>query len=54
VDSRYVSASDARKQMPDILDRAEQGEITLVMRHSKPVAAFVPVEVWRIIEELKS
>ena len=38
-------AEDARNQLPDLLDAAENGRSTIITRHGKPVAAIVPVDV---------
>lgn len=40
--SRTIAASDARDQFTDILDSAENGETTLIVRHSRNTAAVVP------------
>lgn len=36
---------EARKRFPELLDRAREGEETLIARHGHPVAALVPL--WR-------
>jgi len=36
---------EARKRFPELLDRAREGEETLISRHGHPVAALVPL--WR-------
>ena len=38
-----LGADEARKRLPELLKRAEAGEQTLIRRHSKPVAALVPL-----------
>ena len=38
-------AEDARNQLPDLLDAAENGRTTIITRHGKPVAAIVPMGV---------
>jgi len=38
-------AEDARNQLPDLLDAAENGRTTIITRHGKPVAAIVPMDV---------
>jgi len=39
-----VGAEDARAQLPQLLQAAEQGRSTIITRHGKPVAALVPVD----------
>jgi prevent-host-death family protein len=36
-------AEDARNQLPELLDEAEQGRPTIITRHGRPVAALVPI-----------
>ena len=38
-----ISASDARRRLPRLLDRAARGESLTITRHGKPVARLVPV-----------
>lgn len=38
-----LGSEEARKRLPELLKRAEAGEQTLIRRHSKPVAALVPL-----------
>lgn len=38
-----LGANEARKRLPELLKRAEEGEQTLIRRHNKPVAALVPL-----------
>lgn len=40
--TRTIAAAVARDQLPGILDDAEQGRTTLILRHSRPSAAVVP------------
>ncbi|MBS0580661.1 MAG: type II toxin-antitoxin system Phd/YefM family antitoxin [Proteobacteria bacterium] len=35
-------AKEARNQLPDLLDAAEQGRATIITKHVRPVAALVP------------
>jgi prevent-host-death family protein len=37
-------AEDARNQLPDLLDAAQQGRSTIITRHGQPVAALVPMD----------
>lgn len=50
----YLGSSAARKQLPDILNRAAYtGERFVVNRHGKPVAAIVPVQDLDHLEKLE-
>jgi prevent-host-death family protein len=40
-------AEDARNQLPDLLDAAEDGKTTIITRHGRPVAALVPINELR-------
>lgn len=40
-------AEEARKQLPDLLDAAEAGEATVIIRHGRPVAALVPTSTYK-------
>ena len=37
-------AEEARNQLPDLLDAAENGRSTIITRHGRPVAALVPLD----------
>jgi len=37
-------AEEARNQLPDLLEAAEQGRSTIIARPGRPVAAWVPIE----------
>ena len=39
-------AEEARSQLPDLLDAAEEGQSTVITRHGRPVAALVPIEAY--------
>jgi len=39
---RTIAAGEARGQFPGILDDAEKGLTTVILRHSRPSAAVVP------------
>lgn len=41
---RRKGAEEARNQLPDLLDAAENGEVTIITRRGRPVAAIVPVD----------
>jgi prevent-host-death family protein len=36
-------AEEARNQLPDLLDAAENGRSTIITRHGRAVAALVPI-----------
>ena len=36
-------AEEARNQLPDLLDAAENGRTTIITRHGRAVAALVPI-----------
>ena len=38
-----IAASDARRHLPRLLDRAARGENLTITRHGKPVARLVPL-----------
>lgn len=40
----YKGAEEARNQLPDLLDAAENGGSTVISRRGRPVAALIPVE----------
>lgn len=41
---REVGASEAKTQLPRLLDEVERGETVTITRNGKPVAQLVPVE----------
>src|SRR3954454_13222200 len=41
-------AEEARNQLPDLLDAAEQGRSTIITRHGRPVAALVSIEAYGV------
>lgn len=45
---RRKGAEEARNQLPDLLDAAENGEATVITRHGRPVAILMPVDAQRI------
>jgi prevent-host-death family protein len=52
--SNKLSASEARQNFSDILNRAAfGGERLLVHRGKKPIAAIMPVEDYEFLEELE-
>ena len=42
--TRRKGAEEARNQLPDLLEAAEQGFSTIITRHGRPVAALVLIE----------
>ncbi len=42
-------AEEARNQLPNILDAAENGLSTIITRHGKAVAALVPIDAYRAV-----
>lgn len=39
-------AEEARNQLPDLLDAAEQGRSTVITRRGRPIAALVPISAY--------
>jgi prevent-host-death family protein len=39
-------AEEARNQLPDLLEAAENGRSTIITRHGRPVAALVPIVMY--------
>jgi len=37
-------AEEARNQLPDLLEAAQEGRSTIITKHGRPVAAIVPVD----------
>ena len=37
-------AEEARNQLPELLDAAENGRATIITKHGRPVAALVPLD----------
>ena len=40
--TKTIAAGEARGKFPDILDDAEQGRVTVILRHSRPSGAMIP------------
>lgn len=40
----------ARAQLPRIVSEAHEGQTTIILRHGKPMAAVVPVDLLRVCE----
>jgi PHD/YefM family antitoxin component YafN of YafNO toxin-antitoxin module len=50
-----IAAGAAREQLPSILDNAEKGETTMILRHSKPSAAVIPaseIETFHFFQQM--
>ena len=47
-------AEEARNQLPDLLDAAENGRSTIITRHGRPVAAIVPIDALKPAQEQQS
>lgn len=45
---KMVGSEEARRRLPELLDKAHEGEITIITRRGKPCAAIVPVDQLRI------
>jgi prevent-host-death family protein len=39
-------AEEARNQLPELLEGAQQGRSTIITKHGRPVAALVPIEAY--------
>jgi prevent-host-death family protein len=37
-------AEEARNQLPELLEAAQQGQSTIITKHGRPVAVLIPVE----------
>ena len=53
-DTIRKGAEEARNQLPDLLDAAENGRSTIITRHGRPVAALVPIDDFQPVREQKS
>jgi prevent-host-death family protein len=56
---REVQVSEAKAQLPSLLDDVERGETVIITRHGKPIARIVPatdrrqVEIVRVMAEIE-
>ncbi|TAE61728.1 MAG: type II toxin-antitoxin system Phd/YefM family antitoxin [Nostocales cyanobacterium] len=49
-----ISASEARANFPDIINRAEyRGERILIQRHGKPAVAIISIEDLKLLEAIE-
>jgi prevent-host-death family protein len=42
--TRRKGAEEARNQLPELLEAAENGQATIITKRGRPVAALIPVE----------
>jgi prevent-host-death family protein len=42
--NRTYGAEEARAHLPELLERAHRGEVTVITKHGKPLAKVVPVD----------
>jgi prevent-host-death family protein len=52
--SPRISIVEAKARLADCLRRAEAGELIVVTRHGKPVAALVPVDLLDQLDRLRA
>jgi len=52
--TRRKGAEEARNQLPDLLDKAEKGEATIITRRGRAIAALVPIEAYASATQQKS
>ena len=53
-ETQRKGAEEARSQLPDLLDAAEQGETTIITRHGRAIAALIPIEAYALRTQQKS
>ena len=53
-ETQSKGAEEARNQLPDLLDAAENGQSTVITRHGRAVAALVPIGTFESIVQQKS
>ena len=44
----HRGAEEARNQLPDLLEAAENGHSTIITKHGRPVAAIVPLDAYHV------
>ncbi len=44
---RMRGAEQARKELPSLLEAAERGESTVITKRGRPVAAIVPISIYK-------
>ncbi|AZK93592.1 MULTISPECIES: type II toxin-antitoxin system Phd/YefM family antitoxin [Streptomyces] len=47
----HLSMRETRARLPEILNRAESGEATVITRNGRPVAAVVPLDEYSALED---
>lgn len=47
----YKGVEDARRELPELLDAAAQGEPTVITRRGHPVAALVPLAAYDSVRQ---
>jgi prevent-host-death family protein len=56
---RQIQASEAKAQLPSLLDAVERGETVIITRHGKPIARIIPeadrrqAEVEHVLAEIE-
>ena len=46
-DVQEKGAEEARNQLPELLTAAENGQVTIITRHGRPVAALMPFDAYQ-------
>jgi prevent-host-death family protein len=46
--NRTYGAEEARVRLPELLERAKRGEVTVITKHGKPLAKVAPVDISRL------
>ncbi len=49
--STYKGVEDARRELPELLDAAAQGDSTVITRRGHPVAALVPLAAYDSVRQ---
>lgn len=50
----HRGAEEARNQLPELLEAAEDGRTTIITRRGRPVAALVPLEAYETVGQQQS
>ena len=43
----HKGSEEARNELPELIEEAQNGRVTIITRHGKPVAALVPLDTYR-------
>ena len=43
----HQGSEEARNELPELIEDAQHGRSTIITRHGKPLAALVPLDVYR-------